>query len=332
MLSVRLSEEKLVPLLTADLSIAAVNSPQLCVVSGPTAAIESMMKICAEKDIVCRKLHTSHAFHSAMMEPAIGEFRTLVKKITLSPPVLPIISTVSGKQLTDQQATDPEYWSRHMRVTVRFSAAIAAVLSTSKDVNFIEVGPRATCSTLVRQQPHDFSNCCTVASLGDGNDWRAEGREVLAAMGQLWQTGVEPDWDAYYRDEKRMIVPLPSYPFEKKRYWIDAPDSTNTKDKSTKLANEAEEKTDVRESLESSSNTVVNTVLTMVAEALGGSPDTLNKNATFMQLGMDSLFLTQMTQRAKVLFNVTITMRQLMREHNTITKLSDFITVQKSNG
>lgn len=337
MLSIRLPESEVQPLLTDKLSVAAVNSPQLCVVSGTFGAITALTELCASREIPCRPLHTSHAFHSAMMEPAVAEFADTVERIKLAAPVLPIISTVTGERLTSKLATDSKYWARHMRVTVRFSDAIAYVLANNTEAVFLEAGPRATCCTLARQQAPDQLRYPAISSLGTGHEPETEDRELIKALGELWKVGVEPDWNAFYRAEQRRIISLPTYPFEKRRHWIDpvvimkqpqaaiyGSDSPATI--ATVGAQLEDKQTSETKADEIPEDPVTAAIKKMVADALGVPVVSLDGDATFLQLGMDSLFLTQMSQRVKTLFGVSVSMRHLMRTYSTISKLSTFVT------
>src|SRR5690606_30277294 len=125
-------------MLPETLSVAAVNSDQLCVVSGDDNAIAAFAKILDEKEIPNRLLLTSHAFHSSMMDPILEAFGSEVKKVTLNIPRIPIISTVTGTWLSDTEATDPNYWIDHLRATVRFSDAMDTALDL-EDIVLLEV-------------------------------------------------------------------------------------------------------------------------------------------------------------------------------------------------
>jgi len=332
MLSVRLPESEVLSILPPDLSIAAVNSPLLCVVSGPLDAIEEFKAGCEKNGVACRPLHTSHGFHSAMVDPIIPVFNAEVLKIRLSTPTIPIVSTVTGKLLTNNEATDPEYWTRHMRVTVRFSDAIKSLLDSEGEKVFLEVGPRATSATLVQQQIRDRKRHCTVTSLGDQAESVSDYRELIDATGQLWLRGISLDWASYYRDEKRLQVPLPSYPFDRQRYWIEHASPRTHSAPANETAQKNEDPSSPKpanqspsEALPAASATVADAIRGMITEAMGGAAGAIDDSATFLQIGLDSLFLTQLSQRIKTKFGVTVGMRQLMREYATVSKLADFI-------
>ena len=222
MLAVPLPEEEIGALLGSALSLAAVNSPKACVVSGPVEAITALHAELAERGLETRLLHTSHAFHSAMMEAALEPFTELVRQIALSPPRLPFLSNVTGTWITAEMATDPAYWARHLRAPVRFADGVSELLKMPLPA-LLEVGPGRTLCTLARQHPDRAAARLIVPSLGRSRDPALnDSEQLLGALGRLWLEAVEIDWDAFYTGERRRRVPLPTYPFERRSFWIRA--------------------------------------------------------------------------------------------------------------
>ena len=153
MLSVPLPEKEILPLLRDnDLSLAAVNGPALCVVSGPAEQINNLSHYLAEHGVDCKTLHTSHAFHSAMMDPILDAFRDELEKIDFNSPQIPYVSNVTGKWITEEEATDPDYWLTHLRQTVRFNDGLDELFKVPHQL-FIEVGPGKALSTLAQRHP-----------------------------------------------------------------------------------------------------------------------------------------------------------------------------------
>jgi amino acid adenylation domain-containing protein len=222
MLSVRKAADQLTQLLPEDLDLAAINAPELCVVAGPNPRIDQFAEQLQKEGIACKRLYTSHGFHSKMMDPVILPFAREVKRMRLRPPSIPFISTVTGQLITDAEATDPMYWGQHLRRTVRYSEGAHALLSDPRRI-LLEVGPRSTLITLARQQANAGSDRVTACSLGDRPDPEAEWRSLLGGLGQLWLAGVSPDWNGFYAYQRRSRVALPTYPFEKTRCWVDLP-------------------------------------------------------------------------------------------------------------
>ena len=146
MLAVSLPQEEVKPLLGEHLSLAAVNGPANCVVSGPTDAVDRLEAALSEKKLGCRRLHASHAFHSEMMDPILEPFTREVGKVDLNPPQIPYISSLTGTWVTDTEATDPTYWAQHLRQTVRFEKGVGELLMQGNQI-LLEVGPGRTLST-----------------------------------------------------------------------------------------------------------------------------------------------------------------------------------------
>ncbi|MDK3158297.1 SDR family NAD(P)-dependent oxidoreductase [Kamptonema cortianum] len=219
MLAVSLAADEIPPMLPGQLSIAASNSPKACVISGPEAEIAQFAAQLAQQDIPTRRLQTSHAFHSAMMDEIVAPFAECVRQVTLNAPQIPLISNVTGTWLTAQQATDPHYWGQHLRQGVQFAPGIAELLADSPSL-FLEVGPGRTLTTLVKQQA---PQCTVLPSLPHPKEPQSEIGFILNTLGKLWLAGVRVDWQGFHREETRRRVPLPSYPFERQRYWIDPP-------------------------------------------------------------------------------------------------------------
>ncbi|MBD9358039.1 non-ribosomal peptide synthetase/type I polyketide synthase [Methylomonas albis] len=220
MLAVSLPVDKTQALLGDQLSLAAINAAEACVVSGPFPAIAALKSRLENQAIACRQLQTSHAFHSSMMEAAITAFAEILSSVSLNPPRLPFISNLTGTWISPQQAVDPGYWAKHLRLTVNFEAGIATLL-TDPDRLLLEVGPGAILSRLVRRHPLAGRHRCVLTSLaGPGS---TETPPLLDSLGRLWCVGVDVDWAAFYAHEPRSRIPLPVYPFERQRYWIDPP-------------------------------------------------------------------------------------------------------------
>ncbi|MEN8444208.1 MAG: beta-ketoacyl synthase N-terminal-like domain-containing protein, partial [Cyanobacteria bacterium J06555_13] len=219
MLSVALSAEAVTPLLSDETTLAVSNGPQLCVVSGTEDAIASLQTRLEEKDIGCHLLHTSHAFHSPAMDPMLSPFIEALSQVQLSPPTIPFISNVTGTWITADEATDPAYWGRQIRQPVRFSEGIKT-LSTLPNPIFLEVGPGDTLTKLTRQHFPDTSHTA-INSLPHPKSSATDNLQILSAAGQLWSAGVNLDWESFHGERTYRRIPLPTYPFERQRYWVE---------------------------------------------------------------------------------------------------------------
>ncbi|HXO20693.1 MAG TPA: amino acid adenylation domain-containing protein, partial [Thermoanaerobaculia bacterium] len=203
-----------------DIELAAVNGPRSSVVSGTVEAVSALEERLQARGVECRRLHTSHAFHSAGMDPILPVFRERVASVDLRPPEIPFLSNVTGTWITAAEATDPGYWARHLRQPVRFADGLSELLGQPAPI-LLEVGPGRTLSVLARQHPGK-GKAAAITSLPHARERRSDLQSVLGALGRLWLAGAEVDWAGLYAGERRRRVPLPTYPFERKRFWIDA--------------------------------------------------------------------------------------------------------------
>ncbi len=217
MLSVNLPSEEIEQFLDDNLSLAAINSPNLCVVSGELDEIKKLESKLTEASITYRRLHTSHAFHSPMMEPMVQPFTELVKTVSLNAPKIPFISNVTGNWIQEAEATAPIYWGRHLRQPVKFAHGMTQLMQQSPSI-FLEVGPGRTLTTLTQQIAPQTT---VLPSIRHPKYNQSDLAFILQTLGQLWLTGMAINWDEFYQEEKRDRIPLPTYPFEREKYWIE---------------------------------------------------------------------------------------------------------------
>ena len=217
MTAVPLSEAVVAAMLPAELSLAAVNGPVLVVVSGPTEAITSFERDLVGRGTTPRRLHTSHAFHSAMVEPMLDAFRDELARTTFSPPIRRYVSNVTGGWITAAEATAPDYWLRHLRSPVRFTDGIDTLMMGERVL--LELGPGRTLASLARQGRRE---AMVVSSVRHPDDSESDGEVFARATGALWSHGVPIVWPATHAGEVCVRVPLPTYPFERQRFWIEA--------------------------------------------------------------------------------------------------------------
>ncbi|MBE9104716.1 aminotransferase class III-fold pyridoxal phosphate-dependent enzyme [Nostoc cf. edaphicum LEGE 07299] len=322
MLSVRLPAKEVESRLSAELAIAAINGPSLCVISGPTEAIASLQKQLESEEVICRHLHTSHAFHSPMMDSIIAPFAEVVGKVKLSPPQIPFVSTVTADWITAQQATDPMYWATHLRQTVRFAEGVQTLWQQPERL-LLEVGPRITTTTLARQQAKDIKQQIAIPSLGDNAENEAEWTALLKAVGQLWLAGVSIDWSNFYQRETRQRIPLPTYPFERQRFWIDPPPHPNRAATPKLLNPQLLENTQIMTT--SPQQKLILLLKEIIEETSGLEIASVDDSITFLEMGLDSLSLTQVGLALKKKFQVKVTLRQLLEIYPNLGTLVDFI-------
>ena len=214
MLAVPAREEEIYPYIKDGICLAAVNGPELCILAGPTPEIDSLYQQIAFLNPI--RLEASHAFHSRLVEPLMEPLTRIASRIRLSRPQIPYLSNVTGSWMSDQDATDPGYWAHHVRSTVRFNESLQEALKKPNSI-LLEVGPGKVLSELARRT---YPEITTFASMAG----EPCGRALTQTVGKLWCEGIAIDWHKYYEAEDRRRVPLPTYPFERQRYWVATQD------------------------------------------------------------------------------------------------------------
>jgi acyl transferase domain-containing protein/SAM-dependent methyltransferase/acyl carrier protein len=224
MLGVLADSETVERFVTGKVSLAAINAPGFCVLSGPTNSINRVEKALAKESIPNRRLHTSHAFHSEMMDPILAEFEEVFADIKLHQPKAPFIATLTG-QMADANVTKPKYWISQLRHTVRFGDGLHVLADGRTDAGknpvYLEVGPGNALTTFVNATTKSLGakaqcvNCLPVA-----DSPVSDTETIIAALGKLWVSGVAIDWNGFHRTELRRRVSLPTYPFERQSYWV----------------------------------------------------------------------------------------------------------------
>jgi len=228
MLAVAVSQGQLEDRLPPGLSIAAFNAANSFVIAGPVAGIDEFADQLSEVGIACRRLKTSHAFHSEMMETVTAPFSELLREVKFGRPGIPFISNVTGAWARAEDVTDPNYWARHLRQTVRFADGIDQLLSDSHRL-FLEVGPGDTLAKLAGRQPLADKSRVVVSSISAprvsggelGVDLHSEAAQIAGGLARLWCAGVEVDWVSYFGNQQRRRVEMPLYPFERQRHWVE---------------------------------------------------------------------------------------------------------------
>ncbi|MDB4985491.1 MAG: polyketide/non-ribosomal peptide synthetase, partial [Myxococcaceae bacterium] len=232
MLSISLPEAEVRASMPKGLDIAAVNGPTLCVASGPIALIEGFEQTLKAKEVDTTRVRIDVAAHSAMLEPILAEFRALCRTIKWQKPVLPFVSNLTGRWITPAEATDPEYWVKHLRNTVRFADCVETAIAAG-DRALLEVGPGRTLSTLSRAQKTTVRSAFNI--MRHPQEAASDLGYALSTVGRLWLAGVTLDWSALYDGQLRNRIPLPTYPFESKSFWVE-PGSARAVSGSTTLS------------------------------------------------------------------------------------------------
>ena len=237
MLSVSLGEADARALMPSTLSVAAVNAPGLCVVAGPIEMLAEFESVLNDRDIGCMRVPIDVAAHSSMLQPILEEFRAHCQTIEFHAPQIPYVSNLTGTWVTTADVTDPNYWVRHLRETVRFSEGIQTLLDDPNRV-LLEIGPGHTLSGLARASRGAASITTTVTTttittttitttMRHPKEQTSDVAYVLGAVGRVWAAGVEFETAKLWQGQRRRRVPLPTYPFERQRYWVE-PDERGT--------------------------------------------------------------------------------------------------------
>lgn len=217
MLSVPLGEDELRPYLTDTHDMASINAPGLCVVSGPDDALRSLAAALDRDGVESQRVAIDIAAHSKMLEPILGRFGDYLRSIRLSAPTIPVISNRTGMPLTDAEATSPDYWVQHLRNTVRFRDGVERLKETPNRV-YLEMGPGRALSSLA--QANGLSAAQVIPALRHPEQKIADDAWHIATIARLWACGVSVDWEPIWGDAARRRVPLPTYAFQKKPYFI----------------------------------------------------------------------------------------------------------------
>ncbi|WP_071675040.1 type I polyketide synthase [Nioella nitratireducens] len=222
MLTVALSPEALTPYLGGDLDLAVVNGPEMCVASGANAALDRLADRLTAEDIHCQRIAIDIAAHSRLLDPILDRFGAFLRSIDLHPPQIPVISNRTGRFLTADEATDPDYWVRHLRGAVRFADGLATLAETPTRV-YLEVGPGKALTSLAGQHPAIDPNQ-TINTLRHPDDPTPDDAYFLATLGRIWAVGGSFDWGQYWGEATRNRVVLPTYAFQRVPYFIDRAD------------------------------------------------------------------------------------------------------------
>ena len=340
MLSVSMSQDMAKTLLTdyQSISLAAVNSSSLCVVSGAEEDIHTFKKMLDREGYENRILRTSHAFHSNMMDVILPAFEEAVKMVAIHPMKIPFMSNLTGDWAVDAEISSPGYWVDHLRRTVLFSDGIRNILK-DQHVIFIEVGPGRSLCSMVRSNQKRTKAHKVCQLIRNANEEANDQQYLLTGLGRLWLHGTTPDWDAMNQKGSRRKLSLPSYPFEKKRYpvYVDGfrmlsdiaiedylqkgPDhSVDNSEHDGFPGNEISyEISGLEHAPSAGPDAVVKTMLALWQDFFG-RPDIVSGD-DFFEIGGDSLKALTMIGRIHKIFNVEIPTREFF-SNSSVERLS----------
>lgn len=339
MLAVRLPAGELETRLGAPLALAAINAPRLSVVSGPNEALAAFRDALEAEGVRTTPLHTSHAYHSSMMDEALEPFEAAVSAVQRRPPSVPWISSLTGTWISREEAESPGYWARQLRGTVRFSPGILELQREAGRV-FLEVGPGTTLATFVQQHPDPAARRAVLSSLPHAQSEASALESVLVALGRMWALGIAPDWNRFYAGEERRRVILPTYPFERKRHWVDAPSTGATARAAASPVPHAEVNV-IQVAATPAAHTsptppspgggggvpaaFMDRVIAILGELWGEPLEDDQVDLSFLEIGFDSLVLAQVSARFESEFSVPLRFRQLFDEIPTPRRLAVYL-------
>jgi len=299
MVAVAVSPEAIAGYLSSEVDLAAVNNPGSCVVAGSEENIRRFSERLAEQGIVARRVRTSHAFHSRLMDPVIPEFSAFLTRLTLREPEIPLLSNVTGTWTSASEATNPATWARQIRATVRFSDELDVLLSNPSRV-LVEVGPGGTLTTSATRHPKWSDGHRAIRLMRHQVQNRGDHDTFLLALGQLWAAGVDVDWTPRSAGHTPQLVSIPGYPFVRERHWLDYKPTVRVAEGATATNGEMASPSAAADSHTRAATTgksqMESTLQRIWAQCLGVS--SIDRNANFFDIGGDSLIAISVAMTA----------------------------------
>jgi amino acid adenylation domain-containing protein len=338
MLAVPLSEGEIAPFLAAngEVHLAAMNAPSLVSVAGPAAAVAELTERLAAEGVIALPLQVAFAGHSPQTEPAMAPYQARVAAVGPKAPEIPFVSSSSGQWITAAEATDPAYWARHLRQPVRFSDGVETLRAETGTI-FLEVGPGAGLVPLLRWHLASPAERPVIAAMRQPKDASSDLAALLGAVGRLWVAGTRIDWQAFYAGQGRRRVPLPTYPFERRRHWIDAPGAAfvqpgTAPGVSPQLAAPAsirQERPNLRTGYVAPRDLYEREIAYIWQELLGVAQVGAEDN--FYELGGHSLLATQVASRLRDTFRAELPLQPLLGAA-TLAQLAEVLREALSGG
>lgn len=328
MLSIPLSARDLEPYLDDDLEYAAINKPDQVVVSGSIQAIDRLKEKLTAAEIHATRPHIKVAAHSYMVEAILPAFEKFLKTVAYNQLDIPVISNLCGSWMKDKDAATPKYWLSHLRQTVRFSDGIETILKMENTL-LLEVGPGQTLSTYARQHPARRLETSVFASLRHPKEKQHDLAFLLKNMGRIWLNGVALDWHAFNQYFPSITLSLPTYPFEKQRHWLIAKSLPGTAAEeipfSTKAVSPNLNTTKTKLPTMKRKDLLEEKLKTIFHDLSGIPVGQMDSHTSFLELGFDSLFLTQATSKIKKQFKIKLSFRQLFDEAPNLATLANYV-------
>ena len=325
MLAIPMEEQHLMHYLSGEVSVSVFDSSSLNIVSGEQNEIKALEQRLAANGVESQQLHTSHAFHSKMMDPMLEPFLREVKKVKLNPPQIPFVSNLTGTWITTSEATDPNYWVQQLRQPVRLCECFGELMKKNDPV-FLEVGPGRTLSASARRNFRAGSKTLLFSSIRHPKEEESDLTFIMATLGRLWLAGIPIDWNGFHSNERRRRVSLPTYPFERKRYWV-TPGNAIYNESTLPIESAARDDTDMGvqnkiPTADAPQTDVEKSLAKMWEELLG--VNNLSVHDNFFELGGSSLLATRLLTKIAGIYRIKLPM-SLIFESPTIEKLAGAI-------
>ncbi|MCP4404718.1 MAG: acyltransferase domain-containing protein, partial [bacterium] len=320
MLAVMADEEHVLSVCHAsphDVSIAAINEPHHIVIAGPRHAIQAVQATLEADGITTHRLKISQGAHSPVIQSIVTDFEDILADVNFSRPQVEMVSNLTGHVVHDDIATS-HYWRQHLLEPVRFSAGMDTLHQLEYNV-FVEIGPKPTLL--------DMGQHCLPTGTGvwipSLRQWQSDWRQLLKSVGQLYLHGVTIDWVGVDRDYSRQRVVLPTYPFQRKRYWLQPPKdiamSQNTRSEEHLSRNQTPDQRPTRK------HQILSVVRSCVAESLQEDPSQVAVDVPLLEMGADSIVIARAMRKIEHQFGLTLTVRQFFEELNTLEALATHI-------
>jgi len=328
MLAILAGADEVEAKLTPGVQIAAYNSSRSTVVAGCLESIDALQAELDASKVMVKRIRTSHAFHSPMMEKAADQLASFLDDIRMNPPNIPFVSTVTGEWISDEEATTSRYWGDQIRKPVKFSQA-AAFLIQQDQYSLVEIGPGTTATGFLRQHISDKSTHAAFPAMDTRHGNISEPEAYMNTLARLWEQGHNLIWEDIVVGDSGRRIPLPGYPFEEKRHWIEAtsaepigqmvtepssPESTAINVPAGQVVEPDEGQSPLSFSLRA-----------LVADMIGIPSSDIDDLSDFVDMGFDSLLLTQLSIGLKREYSTDVPFRRLLEDLGTFSTLHDYI-------
>lgn len=299
-----------------EISIAAINGPKSVVVSGPAASIAGFRHKLTEQGIRSRALAVSHAFHSSLMEPILAPLAQAADQIAHRPLELPMVSNLTGDLLPVGTVLDGAYWRDHARGTVEFAKGVETLADAGYSL-FLEAGPDPTLARLGQACRPDLTALWLASLIKGEDDWQM----MLTSLGLLYEHGVDVDWEGFDRDYSRRRVTLPTYPFQRKRYWI--PDGEPVVNTNQVKANPTDQS--LSPPVDDMRSDITAWLCASLMDILYLAPDEVDPGYSFLAMGADSIVLTELAAKIEKVYGIKVKLRSFFEDITNIALLTDYL-------